>query len=88
MNAEVLAFLVGEPGKIALFAAYEAAVLACGVSTRTVTKTQLPCGHPSLLAILSHPRRAADRTLTDEESGAVIARVLEALEATLGAVLR
>ena len=30
MTAEVLAFLGGEPGKIALFEAYEATVLACG----------------------------------------------------------
>lgn len=58
MTAEVLAFLGGEPGKIALFEAYEAAVLACGESTRKVTKTQISWGNPYLFAMLSHPRRA------------------------------
>ena len=61
MTAEVLAFLGGEPGKIALFEAYEAAVLACGESTRKVTKTQISWGNPYLFAMLSHPRRAAGR---------------------------
>ena len=68
MTAEVLAFLGGEPGKIALFEAYEAAVLACGESTRKVTKTQISWGNPYLFAMLSHPRRAADR-----KAGALLA---------------
>lgn len=86
MNAEVLAFLGGEPGKIALFEAYEAAVLACGESTRKVTKTQISWGNPYLFAMLSHPRRAADR-----KAGALLAtfglnrrldspRILQAVE--------
>ncbi len=48
--------------------------------------TGVPAGKKSVAFSLE--LRADDRTLTDEESGAVIARVLEALEATLGAVLR
>src|SRR5699024_10490838 len=86
MTAEVLAFLGGEPGKIALFEAYEAAVLACGESTRKVTKTQISWGNPYLFAMLSHPRRAADR-----KAGALLAtfglnrrldspRILQAVE--------
>ena len=68
MTAEVLAFLGGDPGKLAIFEAYEAAVLACGESTRKVTKTQISWGNPYLFAMLSHPRRAADR-----KAGALLA---------------
>ena len=86
MTADVLAFLGGEPGKIALFEAYEAAVLFCGESARKVTKTQISWGNPYLFAMLSHPRRAADR-----KSGALLAtfglnrrldspRILQAVE--------
>ena len=70
MTAEVLAFLGGDPGKLALFEAYEAAVLACGESTRKVTKTQISWGNPYLFAMLSHPRRAADR-----KAGALLATI-------------
>lgn len=86
MTADVLAFLGGEPGKIALFEAYKAAVLFCGESARKVTKTQISWGNPYLFAMLSHPRRAADR-----KSGALLAtfglnrrldspRILQAVE--------
>ena len=86
MTADVLAFLGGDPGKLAIFEAYEAAVLACGESTRKVTKTQISWGNPCLFAMLSHPRRAADR-----KAGALLAtfglnrrldspRILQAVE--------
>lgn len=86
MTAEVLAFLGGDPRKLAIFEAYEAAVLACGESTRKVTKTQISWGNPYLFAMLSHPRRAADR-----KAGALLAtfglnrrldspRILQAVE--------
>ena len=61
MTGEVLAFLGGDPGKIAIFEAYEGAVLSCGESAMKVTKTQVSWGNPFLFAMLSHPRRAADR---------------------------
>ena len=86
MTGEVLAFLGGDPGKIAIFEAYEGAVLSCGESAMRVTKTQGSWGHPFLFAMLSHPRRAADR-----RAGALLAtfglhrrldspRILQAVE--------
>ena len=68
MTGEVLAFLGGDPGKIAIFEAYEGAVLSCGESAMRVTKTQISWGNPYLFAMLSHPRRAADR-----KAGALLA---------------
>ena len=86
MTGEVLAFLGGDPGKIAIFEAYEGAVLSCGESAMRVTKTQISWGNPYLFAMLSHPRRAADR-----RAGALLAtfglhrrldspRILQAVE--------
>lgn len=86
MTGEVLAFLGGDPGKIAIFEAYEGAVLSCGESAMKVTKTQVSWGNPFLFAMLSHPRRAADR-----RAGALLAtfglhrrldspRILQAVE--------
>ena len=86
MTGEVLAFLGGDPGKIATFEAYEGAVLSCGESAMKVTKTQISWGNPFLFAMLSHPRRAADR-----RAGALLAtfglhrrldspRILQAVE--------
>ena len=86
MTGEVLAFLGGDPGKIAIFEAYEGAVLSCGESTMKVAKTQVSWGNPYLFAMLSHPRRAADR-----KAGALLAtfglhrrldspRILQAVE--------
>ena len=86
MTGEVLAFLGGDPGKIAIFEAYEGAVLSCGESAMRVTKTQISWGNPFLFAMLSHPRRAADR-----KAGALLAtfglhrrldspRILQAVE--------
>ena len=86
MTGEVLAFLGGDPGKIAIFEAYEGAVLSCGESAMRVTKTQISWGNPFLFAMLSHPRRAADR-----RAGALLAtfglhrrldspRILQAVE--------
>lgn len=86
MTGEVLAFLGGDPGKIAIFEAYEGAVLSCGESAMKVTKTQVSWGNPYLFAMLSHPRRAADR-----RAGALLAtfglhrrldspRILQAVE--------
>ena len=86
MTGEVLAFLGGDPGKIAIFEAYEGAVLSCGESAMKVTKTQVSWGNPFLFAMLSHPRRAADR-----KAGALLAtfglhrrldspRILQAVE--------
>ena len=86
MTGEVLAFLGGDPGKIAIFEAYEGAVLSCGESAMRVTKTQVSWGNPFLFAMLSHPRRAADR-----RAGALLAtfglhrrldspRILQAVE--------
>ena len=86
MTAEVLAFLGGAPGPISLFEAWEEAVLACGESTMKVSKTQISWGNPYLFAMLSHPRRAADR-----KAGALLAtfglnrrldspRILQAVE--------
>ena len=68
MTGAVLAFLGGDPGKIAIFEAYEGAVLSCGESTMKVAKTQVSWGNPYLFAMLSHPRRAADR-----KAGALLA---------------
>ena len=86
MTGEVLAFLGGDPGKIAIFEAYEGAVLSCGESAMRVAKTQISWGNPYLFAMLSHPRRAADR-----RAGALLAtfglhrrldspRILQAVE--------
>ena len=86
MTAEVLAFLGGEPGKIAIFEAYEGAVLSCGESRMKVSKTQISWGNPYLFAMLSQPRRASDR-----KAGALLAtlglnrrldspRILQAVE--------
>ena len=86
MTGEVLAFLGGDPGKIAIFEAYEGAVLSCGESAMRVAKTQISWGNPFLFAMLSHPRRAADR-----RAGALLAtfglhrrldspRILQAVE--------
>ena len=86
MTGEVLAFLGRDPGKIAIFEAYEGAVLSCGESAMKVTKTQVSWGNPFLFAMLSHPRRAADR-----RAGALLAtfglhrrldspRILQAVE--------
>ena len=61
MTAEVLAFLGGAPGPISLFEAWEEAILACGESTMKVSKTQISWGNPLLFAVLSQPRRAAQR---------------------------
>ena len=72
MTAEVLAFLGGAPGPISLFEAWEEAVLACG--------------NPLQFAVLSQPRRAAQR-----RTGALLAtlglgrrvehpRILQAVE--------
>ena len=61
MTAEVLAFLGGAPGPISLFEAWEEAVLACGESTIKVSKTQISWGNPLQFAVLSQPRRAAQR---------------------------
>ena len=61
MTAEVLAFLGGAPGPISLFEAWEEAVLACGESTMKVSKTQISWGNPLQFAVLSQPRRAAQR---------------------------
>ena len=86
MTGEVLAFLGGDPGKIAIFEAYEGAVLSCGESAMRVAKTQISWGNPFPFAMLSHPRRAADR-----KAGALLAtfglhrrldspRILQAVE--------
>lgn len=86
MTAEVLAFLEGVPVRIALFEAYEAAVLACGESRCKVSRTQTAWGNPLLFAFLSLPRQAAQR-----RAGALLAtfglgrrldhpRVLQAVE--------
>ena len=75
MTAEVLAFLGGAPGPISLFEAWEEAVLACGESTMKVSKTQISWGNPLQFAVLSQPRRAAQR-----RTGALLA--------TLGLVRR
>ena len=86
MTGEVLAFLGGDPGKIAIFEAYEGAVLSCGESAMRVAKTQISWGTPFLFAMLSHPRRGADR-----RAGALLAtfglhgrldspRILQAVE--------
>ena len=61
MTAEVLAFLGGAPGPISLFEAWEEAVLACGESAMKVSKTQISWGNPLQFAVLSQPRRAAQR---------------------------
>ena len=53
MTAEVLAFLGGEPERIALFEAFEAAVLACGESAMAVTKSQISWGNPKKFAFFS-----------------------------------
>ena len=63
MTAEVLAFLGGAPGPISLFEAWEEAVLACGESTMKVSKTQISWGNPLQFAVLSQPRRAAQRRI-------------------------
>ena len=86
MTAEVLAFLGGAPGPISLFEAWEEAVLACGESTMKVSKTQISWGNPLQFAVLSQPRRAAQR-----RTGALLAtlglgrrvehpRILQAVE--------
>ena len=86
MTADVLALLGGDPGRLAIFEAFEAAVLSCGESAMRVSKTQISWGSPYLFAMLSLPRRAADR-----RSGALLAtlglnrrldspRVLQAVE--------
>ena len=86
MTAEVLAFLGGAPGPISLFEAWEEAVLACGESAMKVSKTQISWGHPLQFAVLSQPRRAAQR-----RTGALLAtlglgrrvehpRILQAVE--------
>ena len=69
MTAEVLAFLGGHPGRIALFEAVEAAVAALGESTLEVKATQISWKNPRLFAMLSLPpmaerRRAGDLMLT------------------------
>ncbi len=53
MTGEVLAFLGGDPGRIALFEAFEEAVLACGESTMTVSKSQISWGNPKKFAFFS-----------------------------------
>ena len=86
MTAEVLAFLGGAPGPISLFEAWEEAVLACGESAMKVSKTQISWGNPLQFAVLSQPRRAAQR-----RTGALLAtlglgrrvehpRILQAVE--------
>ena len=55
MTAGVLAFLNGHPGRIALFEAYERAVLACGESEMAVTKSQISWGNPYKFAFFSLP---------------------------------
>ena len=53
MTGEVLAFLEGDPARIALFEALEAAVCACGESTMTVSKSQISWGNPKKFAFFS-----------------------------------
>lgn len=53
MTGEVLTFLGGDPGRIALFEAMEAAVLACGESTMAVSKSQISWGNPKKFAFFS-----------------------------------
>ena len=65
MTAEVLAFLGGHPGRIALFGAIEAAVEALGESTVEVRKTQISWKNPRLFAMLSLPPMAQQRKAGD-----------------------
>ena len=58
MTAEVLAWLGGDPRRVTLFEAVEAAVLALGESAPAVAKTQISWGNPKKFAMLSLPRRA------------------------------
>lgn len=53
MTGEVLTFLGGDPARIALFEAMEAAVLACGESTMAVSKSQISWGNPKKFAFFS-----------------------------------
>lgn len=61
MTGEALAFLGGDPRRIALFEAVEAAVLACGACGPAVSRTQISWGNPLKFAFLSLPRQAAAR---------------------------
>lgn len=58
MTAEILAWLGGDPRRITLFEAVEAAVLALGESAPAVAKTQISWGNPKKFAMISLPRRA------------------------------
>ena len=60
MTARVLEFLGGDPRRVALFEAAEAAVLALGESGMAVAKTQISWGNPKKFAFLSLPRRAGE----------------------------
>ena len=69
MTGDVLAFLGGHPGRIALFEAVEEAVTALGESTLEVKKSQVSWKNPRLFAMVSLPpmagrRKAGDLMLT------------------------
>lgn len=57
MTAEVLTFLGGDPRRVTLFEAAEAAVVACGDCDMAVTKSQISWGNPLKFAFLSLPLR-------------------------------
>lgn len=57
MTVETLEFLGGNPCRIALFEAAEAAILACGASEMAVARTQVSWGNPFKFAFLSKPPR-------------------------------
>ena len=61
MELEVLEFLRGEPGYLALFEAMEEAVTHLGESQMTVSKTQISWGNPKKFAFFSLPHRRGPR---------------------------
>lgn len=61
MTAEILGFLGGDPRRIALFEAVEAAISALGDCGLSVAKTQLSWGNPYKFAFLSKPPRSLVR---------------------------
>lgn len=58
MTAEILGFLGGHPGRMAVFEAVESAVAALGESAVEVKKSQISWKNPRLFAAVSLPRRA------------------------------
>lgn len=57
MTGPALEFLGGDPGRIAIFEALEAAVNALGENELSVQKTQISWGNPKKYAFLSLPLR-------------------------------